>query len=70
MPIKAADIVVRRVNDFHDGGIRQKVSKRSNIRKSYRIDDAYFVTRGNLNEAELLGIKVKAVGFRIQSDDP
>ena len=37
--------------------------------KRYRIDDVYFVTRGDLNEAELLGIMVEAVRFCIQGDN-
>ncbi len=37
--------------------------------KRYRIDDVYFMTRGDLNEAELLGVMVEAVRFRIQGDD-
>ena len=69
MPVKAADIVVRGVNDFLDRDICQDVSKGSEVRKRYRIDDVDFVTRGDLNEAELLGVMVVAVGFCIQGDD-
>lgn len=69
MPVKTTDIVVCRVNDFLDGNICQNVSERSEIMKRYRIDDVYFMTRGDLNEAELLGVMVEAVGFCIQSDD-
>jgi len=37
--------------------------------KRYRIDDVYFMTSGDLNEAELLGVVVEAVRFRIQGDE-
>jgi len=37
--------------------------------KRYRIDDAHFMTSGDLDEAELLGVMVEAVGFCIQGDD-
>ena len=69
MPVKTTDIVVCRVNDFLDGNICQNVSERSEIMKRYRIDDVYFMTRGDLNEAELLGVMVEAVRFCIQGDD-
>jgi hypothetical protein len=68
MPVKTADIVVRGVNDFLDGDICQNVSEGSEVIKSYRIDDVDFMTRGDLNEAELLGVMVKAVGFCIKGD--
>ena len=68
MPVKAADIVVRGMNDFLDGDICQNVSEGSEIIKRYRIDDVDFVTRGDLNEAELLGVMMKAVGFCIKGD--
>jgi hypothetical protein len=68
MPVKAADIVVRSVNDFFDGDICQNVSEGGDIIKSYRIDDVDFVTRGDLDEAELLGVMVEAVGFCIKGD--
>jgi hypothetical protein len=68
MPVKAADIVVCGVNDFHDGNICQNVSEGCEVMKSYRIDDIDFVTRGDLNEAKLLGVMVEAVGFRIKGD--
>jgi len=51
MPVKTTDIVVCRVNDFLDGNICQNVSERSEIMKRYRIDDVYFMTSGDLNEA-------------------
>jgi len=69
VPVKTTDIVVCRVNDFLDGNICQNVSERSEIMKRYRIDDVYFMTRGDLNEAELLGVMVEAVRFCIQGDD-
>ncbi len=69
MPIEAADVIVRAMNDFLDGGICQNVSERSEIMKRYRIDDVYFMTRGDLNEAELLGVMVEAVRFCIQGND-
>jgi hypothetical protein len=65
MPVKAADIVVRGMNDFLDGDICQNVSEGSEIIKSYRIDNVDFVARGDLNEAELLRVMVAAVGFCI-----
>ncbi len=68
MPVKAADIVVRSVNNFLNGGICQNVSERSKVRKRYRINDVDFVTRGDLNEAELLGVIVEAVRFCIKGD--
>ena len=69
MPIEATDVIVRTMNDFLDGHICQNVSERSEIMKRYRIDDVYFMTRGDLNEAELLGVMVEAVRFCIQGDD-
>lgn len=69
MPVKAADVIVRAMNDFLDGGICQNVSERSEIMKGYRIDDVYFMMRGDLNEAELLGVMVEAVRFCIQGDN-
>jgi len=68
MPVKAADIVVRGMNDFLDGDICQNVSEGSEIIKRYRIDNVDFVTRSDLNEAELLGVIVEAVGFCIKCD--
>ncbi|GAI57522.1 unnamed protein product [marine sediment metagenome] len=69
MPVKATDIVVRGMNDFLDGDIYQNVSERSEIIKRYRIDNVDFVTRRDLNKAELLGVMVEAVRFCIQCDD-
>ncbi len=69
MPVKAADIVVSGVNDLLDGYICQNISERSEVRKRYRIDDVDFMMRGYLNETELLGVIMAAVGFCIQSED-
>ena len=66
MTVEAADVVVRAMNDFPDGEICQNVSERSEIIERYRIDDIDFVTRGDLNEAELFGVMVAAVGFCIK----
>jgi len=68
MPVKTADIIVRGVKDFLDGDTCQNVSEGSEVRKGYRIDDVDFMTRGDLNEAELLGVVVEAVGFCIKGD--
>ncbi len=67
MPVKAADIVVRGMNDFLDGDIRQNVSEGSEV-KRYRIDDVDFGTGGDLNESVFLGVMMKAVGFCIKGD--
>jgi len=69
MPVKTADIVIRAMNNFLDGNICQNVPEGSEVIKRYRIDDVYFMTRGDLNEAELLGVMVEAVRFCIQGDD-
>ena len=69
MPVEAADVVVRTMNDFLDRIIYQDFFERSEIMKRYRIDDVYFIMRGDLNEAELLGVMVEAVRFCIQGDD-
>ena len=69
MLIEAADVIVRAMNDFLDGDICQNISEWSDVIKRYRIDDIDFVTRGDLNEAELLGVMVEAVRFCIQGDD-
>ena len=69
MAIKATDIIVRRVNDFLDGGVCQNVSERSDIRQSDSVDDVDFAAGGNLNQAELLRVMVEAVRFSIQGDD-
>ena len=68
MPIEAADVIVRPMKDFLDGIIYQNVSERSEVIKRYRIDDIDFVAGGDLNEAELLGVVVEAVGLGINGD--
>ena len=68
MPVKTADIIVSGMNDFLDRDICQNVSEGSEVTKGYRIDDVDFMTRSDLNEAELLGVMVKAVGFCIKGD--
>jgi hypothetical protein len=70
MAVKAANIVVRGVNDFLDGDICQNVSEGSEVIERYRIDDVDFVAGGDLNEAELLGVVVEAVGLGIKGDGP
>ncbi|MBA7649159.1 hypothetical protein ES703_56953 [subsurface metagenome] len=69
MSVKTADIVVRGMSDFLDGDICQNISERSEVIKRYRIDDVDFMKRGDLNEAELLGVMMKAVGFCIKGDN-
>ncbi len=69
MPIKTAYVIVRTVNNFFYGDICQNVSEGSEIIKRYRIDNVDFVTRGDLNKTELLGVTVEAVGFCIQGND-
>ena len=68
MPVEASDVIVRAMNDFLDGIIYQNVSERSEVVKRYRIDDVDFMTRGDLNETELLGVVVEAVRFCIKGD--
>ncbi len=68
MTLEAADVVVRPMKDFLDGIIYQNVSERSEVIKRYRIDDIDFVAGGDLNEAELLGVVVEAVGLGINGD--
>lgn len=68
MPVKAADIVVRGVNDFLDGDIRKNLSEGSNVRKRYRIYDVDFMARSDLNETELLGVMMEAVRFCIKGN--
>ena len=70
MPIEAADIVVRTMNDFLDGIIYQNFFEGSELLHEYRIDDVDFVAGGDLNEAELLGVVVEAVGLGIKGDGP
>jgi hypothetical protein len=66
--VKAANIIVRCMNDFRDRDISQNVSEGIEVMESYRIDDVDFVTGGNLNKAELFGVMVAAVGFSIKGD--
>ena len=70
MPIEAADVVVRAMNDFLDGIIYQNFFEGSEFLQGYRIDDVDFVAGGDLNEAELLGVVVEAVGLGIKGDGP
>ncbi len=68
MPVKAADVIVRAMDNFLDGIIYQNFIERIEFLQGYRIDDVYFVTRGDLNETELLGVVVEAVRFCIKCD--
>jgi hypothetical protein len=70
MPIEATDVIVRAMNDFLDGIIYQNFFERIKLLQGYRIDDIDFVAGGNLNEADLLGVVVEAVGLGVQGDDP
>ena len=69
MLIKAADVIVRAMNDFLDGIIYQNFFEGSKLFQGYRIDDVDFVAGGDLNEAELLGVVVEAIGLGIKGDD-
>ena len=69
MQVEAADVVVRAMNDFDDGSICQDFFEGSNLLQDDRVDDVDFVAGGNLNQAELLGIVVEAVGLGIEGDD-
>ena len=70
MSVEAADVVVRAMNDFLDGIIYQNFFEGSELLQGYRIDDVDFVAGGDLNEAELLGVVVEAVGLGIKGDGP
>src|SRR3989338_2107682 len=70
MPVEAADIVVRSVNNFDYGSIRQNFSESIGPLQSNRIDNVYFMTGSNLNQAELLGITKKVVGLGIEGNLP
>ena len=70
MSVEAADVVVRAMNDFLDGIIYQSFFEGSELLQGYRIDDVDFVAGGDLNEAELLGVVVEAVGLGIEGDGP
>ena len=67
MPVEAADVVVRAVNDFGDG-IVHDFFEGGNLIQDDGVDDIHHVTGGNLNKAKLLGIVVKTVGLGIESD--
>ena len=66
MPVETADVVIRAMNNFLDGIIFQHVFERRDLLQGYRIDDVNVVASGDLNEAELLGITVAAIGFGIK----
>ncbi len=70
MPIEAADVVVRAMNDFLDGIIFQNFFKGREFLKGYRINDVDFMAGGDLNEAELLWVVVEAVGLGIKGNGP
>jgi len=68
MPVEAADVLVRAMNNFDDGSICQDFFEGSDLLQDDRVDDVDFVACGYLNETELLGIVVEAVGLGIESD--
>jgi hypothetical protein len=68
MPVEAADIVVRAMDDLLDGTIRQNSIEEIELFQGYGIDNVDIVAGGYLNKAELLGVVVKAVGLGIQGD--
>ncbi len=68
MPVKAADISVRGVNDFPEGNICQDFSEGREVMNRYRINDVDFMTRGNLYEAELFRVVVKTIGFCVKGN--
>jgi len=70
IPIQAADIVVRAMNNFTDGIICQNFFEGSELLQGYRIYDIDFVAGSDLNEAELLRVVVKAIRLGIKSDGP
>ncbi len=49
MPIEAADIIVRAMNNFLDGIIYQNFFEGIELLQGYRIDDVDFVAGGDLN---------------------
>ena len=65
MSVEAAKVVVRAMNNFLDGIVCQNFFKRIKLLQDYRIDDINSLACGYLNEAELLGIVVEAVGLGI-----
>ncbi len=68
VPVEAPDVVVRAMNDFDDRSMCQDFSEGTDLLKDDRVDDVYFVEGSNLNQAELLGIPVEAVGLGIKGD--
>ena len=70
MPIKAADVIVRAMNDFLNGIICQNFLEGIKLFQGYRIDDVGFVASGDLNEAKLLGVVVEAVRLGIKDNGP
>jgi hypothetical protein len=68
MAVETSDIVIRAVNDLHDGIICENFSEGLKFLQGYRIDDLDFVTGGYLNQAELLGIVVAAVRLSIEGN--
>ena len=70
MSVEAADIVICAMNDFLDGIIYQNFLEGKELLQGYRINDVDFVAGGDLNEAELLGVVVEAVGLGIKGDSP
>ena len=67
MPVEAADVIVRAVNDFDDGSI-QDWFEGGHLLEDNRVDDIRPVAGGNLNKAKLLGIAMEAVGLGIEGD--
>ena len=70
MPIEATDVIVRAMNNFLDGIIYQNFFEGIERLQGYRIDDVDFVAGSDLNEADLLGVVVEAVGLGIKYDGP
>jgi len=68
VPVKATDVVVRAMNDFLGGVVSQDFFEGVKLLQDDRIDDVDSVAGGDLNEAELLGIVVEAVGLGIEGD--
>jgi hypothetical protein len=68
MPVEATNVVVRAMNDFLDGIIYQNFFEGIKLLQNHRIDDVDFVAGSYLNEAELLGIVVEAIGLSIEGD--
>jgi hypothetical protein len=68
MTVETANIVIRTVNDLHDGIICEHFSERLKFLQGYCIDDLDFVAGGYLNKADLFGIVVAAVRLSIESN--